>query len=273
MLALTQGVCCWYLFRYEIGIPFLSLALLIFSTVCITAAGYIINDYYDRAIDIRNKPQKALPDTPEAKKNVLILYAGLNVLGFLAAIPPAINAGKPSLLSIQTGTIALLWIYSKWWKRLPVIGNVTVAALTALSIVIFYGYYPQIHESEYSILFFLAGFAFLLTWMREMVKDIEDMEGDRAEGCRTLSIVWGKKPVIIFVSVLSLLVILPLIYGMLLASGDATFYIGIPLFLLVTSLSAWAGCLLKAQTPQNFHSLSNALKLIMLGGLLCLLLI
>lgn len=275
MFALTQGVCCWYLFWGKPDIPFLSLALLLFSINTIMAGGYLINDYYDRAIDARNKPHKALPDTREAKRKALLLYAILNGLGVLTAVPPALAPGKPLLVFIQVGMVLAFWAYSRWWKGMPVIGNVAVAALIALSLLMIYWYHPQlkVYEGDTVMLLLFAGFAFVLTWMREMVKDIEDMEGDRAEGCRTLPIVWGVKPVVILTSVLSFITVLPLAMGSLLALGDTTYPLGIALLLVVVSLLVWTVFLFHAKTSKDFGRLSNILKLIMLGGLLCLMLI
>ncbi len=284
MVALTQAVC-WSYLRWRLPVVDFrvlnsgNLALLVFSTVCITAAGYLINDFYDTAIDARNKPEKALPDTPEIRRKTLLFYGLLNAVGVLAAVPPALAAGKVSLLMIQAGTVGLLWAYSAFWKRMPVIGNVVVAALTALSIllVVLYeplfwnpGNSPQIFRAHDAILG-LSGFAFLLTWMREMVKDIEDLEGDRAEGCRTLPIVWGVRKTVLFVALLSVFSLLFL--GVI--SGNMALNNGFPaalliLFLIFLPLVVWTITLSRQKTPAGFHRHSNLLKLLMLGGLVCL---
>lgn len=279
MVALTQAVCWGYL-KARVG-PLQALnsgnvSLLILSTVAITAAGYLINDFYDTAIDARNKPQKALPNIPEIRRKTVLFYALLNAVGMLAAMPVALAAGMLSLLVIQGGTILLLWAYSAWWKRLPIIGNVVVAALTALSILILAFYEPLVWISGNSpqilavrnAITGLAGFAFLLTWMREMVKDIEDMEGDRAEGCRTLPIVWGIRKTVLLTASLGALAIafLALISGNF-AQHNKAFAAGLITLIITLPLALWTITLFRQETPAGFHHHSNLLKVLMLGGL------
>ncbi len=282
MVALTQAVCWGYL-KVRVGslqvLNSGNLTLLILSTVAITAAGYLINDLYDTAIDARNKPHKALPDIPEIRRKTLLFYALLNGVGLLAALPVALAAGRLSLLLIQGGTILLLWAYSAWWKRLPVVGNVVVAALTALSILLLVLYEPLFWISGNppqmlavrNAITGLSGFAFLLTWMREMVKDIEDLEGDRAEGCRTLPIVWGVRNTVLLAASLGALAIafLALISGNL-AQHHKTFAAGLITLIITLPLAFWTITLFRQKTPAGFHRHSNLLKVLMLGGLACL---
>lgn len=288
MVALTQAVCWGYL-RWQLPVVDFqvlnsgNLALLVFSTVCITAAGYLINDYFDTAIDARNKPEKALPDTPQMRRKALLLYGVLNTLGMLAAVPVALAAGRLSLLAIQGLTIVMLWAYSAFWKRLPVIGNVVVALLTALSILLLLFYEPSFRNPQHAgcaaqpivaasrAIKGLAAFAFLLTWMREMVKDIEDLEGDRAEGCRTLPIVWGVRNTVFSVAALSAfsLAALAIISGKL-AHAQAWPAVVLISLLIILPLTAWTVTLFRQKTSAGFHRHSNLLKLLMLGGLVCL---
>lgn len=282
MVAATQAVCWGYL-KVRVG-PLQALnsgnvSLLILSTVAITAAGYLINDFYDTAIDARNKPQKALPNIPEIRRKTVLFYALLNAVGMLAAFPVALAAGTLLLLLIQAGTIFLLWAYSVWWKRLPVIGNLVVAVLTALSILLLVLYEPLVWISgnftqnlaACTALIGLAGFAFLLTWMREMVKDIEDLDGDRAEGCRTLPIVWGVRNTVLLTAFLgvSSIAFLSLISGNL-AQQSKMFAAVLITFLITLPLALWTITLFRQKTPAGFHRHSNLLKVLMLGGLVCL---
>ncbi|RYD51993.1 MAG: hypothetical protein EOP52_07360 [Sphingobacteriales bacterium] len=292
MVALTQLVCWAYLRRSLPEGPFQVLGsfglviLLVLSTVCITAAGYLINDVFDIAIDALNKPRQALPDAPELKQKTLRWYRVLNGLGLVLAVPVAYASGKPALLVIQVLTILLLWAYSAWWKRLPVIGNLVVAALTALSIALLYLYEPalwgggtipfdaSIRQHTTAALLWLAAFAFILTWMREMVKDIEDLDGDQAEGCRTLPIVWGIPNTVRLIALLAGLVVGALtativVEGML--GNRKVVLIGLVfVVLLILPLAVWTLTLIRQHTPAGFHRHSNLLKLLMLGGLICL---
>jgi 4-hydroxybenzoate polyprenyltransferase len=292
MVALTQLVCWVYLRRSLPELPFQVLGsfglvvLLVLSTVCITAAGYLINDVFDVAIDARNKPGQALPDVPELKQRTLRWYRVLNGLGLVLALPVAYASGKLSLLAIQALTILLLWAYSAWWKRLPVVGNLVVAALTALSIALLYLYEPALWNSgtirfeastqqhTTAALLWLAAFALILTWMREMVKDIEDLDGDRAEGCRTLPIVWGVPNTIRLIALLAGLVVGTLTATIILEvtmGSQNVLPIGLVfVVLLILPLAVWTLTLVRQHTPAGFHRHSNLLKLLMLGGLVCL---
>lgn len=158
------------------------LYLLVFSTIIITAAGYMINDYYDVKIDYVNRPHEVVVGKGIKRRMVIFLHSILNFtgvgLGF--AIAPRIGL-------INFAAAFLLWLYSNRLKREPFIGNLTVAFLTGLAIYLVAFYYQK---SELLVLTY-AIFAFFLNLIREIIKDIEDRPGDRKHGCRTLPIVIG----------------------------------------------------------------------------------
>jgi len=158
------------------------LYLLVLSTVLITAAGYMINDYYDVKIDYVNRPHEVVVGKGIKRRVVILLHSVLNFiaigLGFLVS---------PKIAMINFIAAFLLWLYSNQLKREPFIGNFTVALLTGVAIYII-GYYYQ--KSELLVLTY-AIFAFFLNLIREIIKDIEDRQGDRKHGCRTLPIVIG----------------------------------------------------------------------------------
>jgi 4-hydroxybenzoate polyprenyltransferase len=167
------------------GLPVLqdiNLYFIILSTVIIAAAGYMINDYYDVKIDYVNKPDEVIIGKGMKRRVVLFFHSFLNfsgiAIGWLAS---------PRIAVINFFAVILLWWYSNSLKRLPFIGNFTVASLTGVSIWII-GYYYQ--KSELLVLTY-AIFAFFLNLIREIIKDIEDRQGDRKHGCRTLPIVIG----------------------------------------------------------------------------------
>jgi 4-hydroxybenzoate polyprenyltransferase len=167
------------------GLPILqdiNLYLIILSTVIIAAAGYMINDYYDVKIDYVNKPDEVIVGKGMKRRVVLFLHTLFNFSG--VAIGWLVS---PRIAVINFLATILLWWYSNSLKRLPFIGNLTVALLTGVSIWII-GYYYQ--KSELLVLTY-AIFAFFLNLIREIIKDIEDRPGDRKHGCRTLPIVIG----------------------------------------------------------------------------------
>ncbi|SFT88220.1 4-hydroxybenzoate polyprenyltransferase [Algoriphagus locisalis] len=167
------------------GLPVLQdykLYLIIISTLLITAAGYMINDYYDVKIDYVNRPGNVVVGKGIKRRVVIFLHTVLNFtaigLGFLVS---------PIFALINFLAAFLLWFYSNNLKREPFVGNLTVAFLTGLSIYLI-GFYFQ--KSELLVLTY-AIFAFFLNLIREIIKDIEDRPGDRKHGCRTLPIVLG----------------------------------------------------------------------------------
>lgn len=159
-----------------------NLYLIVFSTIIITAAGYMINDYYDVKIDYVNRPHEVVVGKGIKRRMVLFLHTFLNLtgvgLGFVVA---------PRIGIINFIAAFLLWLYSNRLKRKPFVGNLTVAFLTGLAIYIV-GFYYQ--KSQLLVLTY-AIFAFFLNLIREIIKDIEDRPGDRKHGCRTLPIVIG----------------------------------------------------------------------------------
>jgi 4-hydroxybenzoate polyprenyltransferase len=159
-----------------------NLYAIILSTVTLAAAGYMINDYYDVKIDYVNKPDEVIIGKGMKRRMVLFLHSALNFTG--------IGIGyivSPKIALINFVAAFLLWLYSNSLKRQPFIGNFVVALLTAVTIWIV-GFYYQ--KSELLVLTY-AIFAFFLNLIREIIKDIEDRQGDRKHGCRTLPIVIG----------------------------------------------------------------------------------
>lgn len=167
------------------GLPVMEdpkLYLLILSTVLLTASGYMINDYYDVKIDYVNKPDEVVVGKNIKRRAVMFLHTITNISGI----------GIGFLLSIKLGAIYffaafLLWLYSNSLKRLPFVGNVTVASLTGLAIFIVGFYY----QSSLLLVSTYAIFAFFINLIREIIKDIEDRPGDRKHGSKTLPIVLG----------------------------------------------------------------------------------
>ncbi|WP_223276024.1 geranylgeranylglycerol-phosphate geranylgeranyltransferase [Algoriphagus aquimarinus] len=186
MVGFAQLMTAYFLVRTtNSGLPVFQdykLYLIVISTILITAAGYMINDYYDVKIDYVNRPQNVVVGKGIKRRVVILLHTILNFtaigLGYLVS---------PTIALINFGAAFLLWVYSNQLKREPFIGNFTVALLTGVSIYLI-GFYFQ--KSELLVLTYSI-FAFFLNLIREIIKDIEDRQGDRKHGCRTLPIVIG----------------------------------------------------------------------------------
>ena len=207
----------------------LNLLCIALSTVLIAAAGYIINDYFDIKIDIINRPEKMVLEKRIPRKWGIILHTALNLIGLALAAYVARQAGHYEWLALQLSCTILLWFYSASFKRQFVTGNVVVALLTALTILTLMIYEPATHPyitqhyflqiadkkiiNPVWVLGVYTYFAFMLTWMREIVKDMEDFKGDAEEGCVTMPIKIGLLKSARFSQLLGILAITPLIIG------------------------------------------------------------
>ena len=250
---------------------FLCLAV---STVLIAAAGYIINDYFDVRIDLINKPHEVILGKVIPRKAAIYTHAILNIVAILLAGHVALQAHHPEWLLLQLTCIALLWLYSTRFKRQYIIGNVVVALLTALTIFTLIVYEPAMHTLSLSFfaLSVYAWFAFILTWMREIVKDMEDYLGDSAEGCVTMPIRKGLRYAARFTLALSALSLSVLSFSALSLFRAHYYLLGSYIALmLVVPLISWMVAFPRRHDTGHYHVASRWLKLIMVAGICSLL--
>ena len=251
--------------------------LLSLSTVLIAAAGYIINDYFDIRIDQVNHPEKVVLGKSIPRKNAIVAHTVINIVALVLAGYVAASARHYEWLLIQLGCTGLLWFYSTTYKRQYLTGNITVALLTSRTIISLYIYEPAMRLPAASlpvwVLAVYAFFAFMLTWIRELIKDMEDLEGDAAGGCVTIPIRRGLLYATRYASVLAMLVILPLLF-----SAAALYHFGYyiltiyVLALLVLPLAGWIFFLWKGPPGSaHYHKCSRWLKIIMILGICSLL--
>lgn len=226
------------------------------STACIAAAGYVINDYFDVKIDLVNKPGRVVIGRYLKRRVAMGAHHALNVVGVLLGL--LVNKW---VFVINVLSVTLLWFYSERYKRLPLIGNIIVSVLTALSFLILTVPYPQNRH----LVFIYAVFAFFISLVREIIKDMEDVRGDEAHGCKTLPIIWGLRRT----KVLLYLIISIFIGTLFLMAHTLNNVVLVSLFTgLLIPLGALLYRLVKADTRKDFASLSSLCKVIMLLGLL-----
>ncbi|NSL88133.1 geranylgeranylglycerol-phosphate geranylgeranyltransferase [Chitinophaga solisilvae] len=263
--------------------PSLSVAqfiLLSLSTVLVAAAGYIINDYFDINIDIINKPDKMVLDKVISRRWAMAWHTIFNMAGVSLGFIVAWKTGQIYLGFTQVICSLLLWFYSTSYKRQVLIGNVIISLLTALSVVVVGFYEKQIYESFEAIMSpvgrkliqiigVYALFAFVISMVREIVKDLEDMIGDSKDGCRTIPIIWGVLPAKRLCNALLLLlqVTIVLVEVRVFILG---WYVAIAYLLLLVQLPCIYVYLLlkKAHLPEHYHKVSAMVKLVMLTGIL-----
>jgi 4-hydroxybenzoate polyprenyltransferase len=227
------------------------------STASIAAAGYIINDYYDVKIDLINKPERVVIGKTLTRRSAILLHSFLSFTGVALGFLLDWKIGVVNFFSSF-----LLWLYSNSLKRLPLVGNVAVSLLTGLSVAIVIFLYPDF--SVTSILVYSL-FAFFMTLVREIIKDMEDLKGDNTFGCKTLPIVWGIRKTKVFIYVLTALFIANLFIIHFYVEPLPLKFFLVFLFAPITLLIAW---LVRADTKKDFYRLSALCKIIMLFGIL-----
>ncbi len=167
------------------------------SGALISGAGMVINDYFDVEIDKINRPERPIPSGKISIKEAMIYYLLLNLVAlFLISI-----TNLPAFL-IASLSIVIIFLYSFRFKHKGLIGNFVVAFMTGLAFI----FGGVIGENILPLIFpFL--FALLINLAREILKDIEDIEGDKSKGLKTFPIVYGEKKSIELISVLLFLTI------------------------------------------------------------------
>lgn len=232
------------------------LFILTSSTVLIAAAGYIINDYYDIKIDYINKPErvvigKGIPRRFAILFHTLFSFAGI-ALGYYLGWQIAL---------INFLSAFLLWWYSNNLKRLPFVGNFSIALLTGTSIYMV----ALLFGGDDTLIIIYSSFAFFMTLVREIIKDMEDLKGDSTFGCKTLPIVWGfRKTKQFLYAVVFIFCMTVLILDLLFTALPSVYFV---LFLFAPLV--WMVLrLYRADTVKEFEWLSTFCKVIMLLGIL-----
>lgn len=255
--------------------------LLVIATLCIAAGGNIINDIYDVEIDKINKPNKLLIGKNISEKNATRLYILLNIIGVAVGFYLSNSVEKPGFSALFIVFSALLYLYASYLKGTLLVGNLVVSALVGMSLIIvpIIDLLPVItlqNQAAQSVVFktvlHYALFAFLLNLIREIVKDIQDINGDKKAGMRTLAICLGRNRVtkmVFFLSVFTLFGVVFYMYQYIYDQETLLFYF---LFAIVAPLlyfcvKAWA-----AEKDKHYALLSKLLKIIMFLGMGSLLL-
>jgi len=254
--------------------------LLSISSILIASAGYIINDYFDLNIDTINKPERMIVEKLIKRRSTILWHWVLSGLGIVLGFYVSWKIKNPIIGFANLICVAMLWFYSTTFKRKLLIGNVMVSLLTAWVILVLYACEFRLHRlvdpayqhslgRVYKFAILYASFAFLISMVREVVKDMEDMTGDDAVGCRTMPIVWGIPASKIFSGTLTIVLIGALVviqfyvlqYRWWLSIGYSWLAIIFPMILLLIRLR-------KAVTIGDYHKLSQLIKMIMLTGVL-----
>jgi len=214
IIVLSQFVIKFYLINSYLkntSLTNIDFCIYLFALITIVAGGYIINDLYDVDIDKINKPHKIIIGKEISRTFAFTLYYMLNITGTGCGFYVSYVVNELWFGCIFLFFIFSLYRYSKYYKKRFLIGNIQVAFLTALSIIslAIFDIIPlgKTNNYEAKMVFFIvsyyAGFSFITTLIREIIKDIEDIKGDQKIGGNTLAISYGiektKKIVILLI--------------------------------------------------------------------------
>jgi len=284
MVAVVQLLIKYALFpafAIDMTLSPLGFTLLILSTVFIAAGGYIINDIYDVETDTINKPNKVIIGKKISENTAYNFYFAFTITGVLLGFYLSQTVGKPAFFGVFVIIAALLYMYAIYLKKIAVAGNIIVSILVGFSLIIvgFFELVPAITPSNQSIqstmfevLTDYAVFAFLINFIREIVKDIIDVDGDHTQGMQTLPILLGKArtgKITFGLTILTSIIITYYVSAYLFMHTEAIIYFLIAVIgpLLYTSIK-----LFTAQSNAQFKHVSGMLKIIMITGMFSMLL-
>jgi 4-hydroxybenzoate polyprenyltransferase len=260
--------------------PWYDFLLLVAATVFITAGGYVINDYFDIKTDLINKG-KVIVGTKIPRRQAMMFHNIFNIVGVSAGFYISWKAGYIWLGALFLVVSGLLYFYSASYKRQFLIGNIIVAILTAMVplLVVFYEW-PALYKyyvvnattlPEMDFIFYWVGgfalFAFITTLTREIIKDIEDFEGDIAYGRNTVPVVIGVVSSKI-VSVCLIIITVGLLYlawYFFINDRITLIYLSaavvLPLLYVIYKVAI-------SKNREQLHSASSIMKIVMLTGIL-----
>lgn len=289
IIAMTQYFIRWFILKplltvagFKVQLGIFQFGMLVLSTVSIAAAGYIINDYFDRKTDLINRPGTVIVGRLIKRRYAMFFHILFNAIGILAGAYVAYYIGRLSLTVIFLFASGVLWMYSTTYKRQILVGNIVISVLVGivpLMVLLFelpllvreYKLYALAAGINFDFLVVwicsYAGFAFLVNLIREIIKDMEDFEGDYIFGRQTIPIVWGMQVSKYIAAGIIGITLIPIFYFLMFHLTDKISFIYIvllinmPLFLIAFGVF-WAN------TKKHYHILSQLIKIVMLTGLL-----
>lgn len=238
-----------------------NLFIIVLASSFTIASGYIINSFYDSKKDLINRPNKSMLDRLVSQKTKLNVYFTLNFLvAFLAFF---VSWRAVLFFSVY---IFLIWFYSHKIKKYPIIGNLMAAFMAVLPFFGILLYYKNFYE----VIFAHATFLYLLLLVREMIKDLENIKGDLANDYKTIPIIYGELISKKSITILTILTVIPVwilieIYDV--GYMDIYFYVCL-MILIFFLIYLW-----KSDTKEQFLLLHNVLKILIVAGVFCIVLI
>ncbi|MAN59313.1 MAG: prenyltransferase [Flavobacteriaceae bacterium] len=257
-------------------LPNFQFSILVLATLSIAAGGYVINDIYDREIDRINKPNRVWIGMAVSERRATQFYIVLTGLGVVLGFYVSHAIDKPGFASIFVVIAAALYIYTSYLKSILLVGNIAISMLVSLGLLIvpIFDLLPvtnvlnqALHQEVFILLLYYAAFAFGLNFIREIVKDLQDIDGDKNGGRNTLPIAIGRSRTVTFVwglAVLHVIGVLTYMYGEIYARQTLVLYF---LFLVVAPLLYFCVKCYGAKRKAEFAQLAIVAKIIFLTGL------
>ena len=253
---------------------------MLIASILIAGGGYIINDYFDLNIDSINKPDKLIVDKEISRRWAMMLHFIMSISGLVITGYVSMKLNNFLLLLLNGIAVILLWVYSTTFKKKLLSGNIIISALTAW--VIFMLFFSELNwntgkpipESNlalisiYKLTIIYGGFAFIVSLIREVIKDMEDEIGDRKYGCTTMPIVWGINATKVFVAVWIIALFGALCAIMIYALFNTWYLVSVYIILLLVFIFNIFQKLRKAKSIQDYARLTREVKILMLAGIL-----
>lgn len=256
----------------------LILILIVVTTMLATGSGYVINDIIDVDVDKINRPERPIPSGKISVNKAYQLYAFLTLTGLIGSIALGLMMKSVIYPAFFLFSAYLMFFYSKRWKASYFIGNLVVGILCAASILVVIapelgnGFLLNFGKHTLTLIFLLAWFGFITTVYREIVKDIEDVEGDRKMNHRTIPIISGRR----FAKRIAFsfgCIILISLGGFVVAYFQVLSKTAIVMdLLLIMAFIYCQFCLVKANSSKEMHRVSQLIKIFMLFGIIAILL-
>ena len=237
------------------------LFILVLASSLTIASGYIINNFYDSQKDLINRPNKSMLDRVVSQETKLQVYFGLNF--FIAIITFFVSYRAVIFYSVY---IFLIWLYSHKIKKMVFVGNLMASLLAVLPFFGILLYYKNFEE----VIYFHAIFLFLLILIRELIKDLENQIGDLANGYKTIPLIYSEILSKKIIFALSILTIIPVYF--LVAVYDVG-YMDIYFYITFIVLIYFGQKLFQSSSKEHYLKLHNVLKLLILAGIFCIVLI
>lgn len=246
----------------------LDFSILVFSTLLIAAGGYIINDVYDIDTDAINKPGKNLIGKLMSESTAKKVFIVFSIFGILSGFYLAWKIDKIIMAAVQIFTAISLFMYASYYKKRFLSGNILIAFLSSLSLLIVGLFEPEFYRNFIYLLLY-AGFAFSITLVREIIKDIEDVEGDKRTHCNTLAVKLGfdrTKKVLYVLIIINIILMFYVLHNFFYANEVFNFWIMVGMFII--PFIALIALIKSAEQKMDYYYAGIFAKGIMVLGIL-----